>query len=377
MANETKKTRRTTQKRRKATQSPTKPLQKKVGPEKGISQKEIQRKFEIGLMGHRLKYFDIGDPLHSGRLNKHWFGAKIVPHFLTLREGGNLPASFSFYDHQFLMEYFGLRGWEFGNWTSQEDRLLYVCGVGIALYDLNKVLGFKNEDIGLANKMTMAIGARGRSRALAHFEPGTFAINLTRYQEQIPSAKTRPSASKARRFLQTGGVSTLAHEYGHALDYFFGGYVHQSHRYFALSKGVSTSTQIDKDLIKKGGLRGLMEQIMMEIIWEDYDKKIHTRFYTELKKYLKDYGIQSPYYIQRNELFARFFENYINYELQLKGIKNAFLNKKKYLSVVYQPPEHIKKMAPTMRKFITQMRKSWNTSRSTKKGSQKKAAKRS
>ena len=47
----------------------------------------------------------------------------------------------------------------------------YVCALSISLYDMRQILGFKAKNMGLAGKITMAIGARGRARALAHFEP--------------------------------------------------------------------------------------------------------------------------------------------------------------------------------------------------------------
>jgi hypothetical protein len=65
------------------------------------------------------------------------------------------------------------------------------------LVDLADVLGIKPEDISLGGQLGLAIGARGTGNALAHYEPELKVINLTR----------------------AGGVGSLAHEWGHALDH--------------------------------------------------------------------------------------------------------------------------------------------------------------
>ena len=119
-----------------------------------------------------------------------------------------MPKFFQFWDHRFLMKHFELRGWEFGEWVTQEDRMNYVAATGISLYDMRQILGFKAKDMGLAGKITMAIGARGVSAASAHFEPFSFAINLTRYKGKPGPSKVRYSpwlkrlreAPKALRF---------------------------------------------------------------------------------------------------------------------------------------------------------------------------------
>jgi hypothetical protein len=66
-----------------------------------------------------------------------------------------------------------------------------------ALVDLADILGIKPEDISLGGQLGLAIGARGTGNSLAHYEPDLRVINLTR----------------------AGGVGSLAHEWGHALDH--------------------------------------------------------------------------------------------------------------------------------------------------------------
>ena len=307
-----------------------------------------------------IKYQDIGRVPAGGRLVEDWQSSEIVPLFPRFRKGkSSLPKSFHFWDHGFLLDYFGLRAWEFGNWLTNEDRMNYVCGSGIALYDMRSVLQFPIHQMGLQGMVSLAIGARGKSAARAHFEPHSFAINLTRYSDNpgpkkmaaYPFLKKHP---KVVRFLRMGGVGSLAHEYGHALDYFFGGFVDQDAEHFALTGGRSVRTRPDRELMKKKTLRGYMEKLIYQIIWES-DKK-QTRFYSELRAMLKEKGIKSDYYYRRNELFARFFEQYIQFKLKQKGIQNTLLHKPKYNYVVYLPQKHLERLVPIMDKLVVQMR---------------------
>lgn len=96
---------------------------------------------------------------------------------------------------------FGFYGGEFGNWLSQDDRQATLnCGYDSFL-DLAYCLGIEPKSISLGGKLSIAFGARGRGgkgAASAHYEPLYNVINLTKYK----------------------GAGCLAHEWGHALDYY-------------------------------------------------------------------------------------------------------------------------------------------------------------
>jgi hypothetical protein len=92
---------------------------------------------------------------------------------------------------------FGFAGIEFGNWMQQRERKTVVETLDAGLVMLAQVLGVDEQHVGkIGGGLTLSLGARGRSRAAAHFEPGTNAINLARNK----------------------GSFSLVHEYGHALD---------------------------------------------------------------------------------------------------------------------------------------------------------------
>jgi len=356
---EAQKTNRTTQKRRRKAvgSAAQKQAQKKTVIPKG---KNRYTRKELAQKGYKAKRYDVpryenigATDISSGRLAEYWDGTEMIPYFQQFRKG-TLPKSYRYWDHQFLMDKYGLKGWEFGNWTTQEDRMNYVCAMGIALYDFQKVLGFKAKDMGLAHKVGIAIGARGKSRALAHFEPGSFMINLTRYKRKVPMGimQIKVKIPKLYRFAQTGGAGSFAHEYWHALDYFFGGYVDQDPSNFALTDGRSLRTRSKPELLKKKSLRGLTEKLIDAIIWEK--EGVHTTYYKKLKDRI-DQGM-SEYWIRRNELFARAGEQYTGYKLKQKGLENAFLHKRKYENIAYMDPALLKRIAPIFDQLMAKMR---------------------
>lgn len=314
-----------------------------------------------------VKYEDAGSLVQGGRIDRYWDRVAMIKLYPYLRKGPKkLPQSYHYWDHNFLMEYYGLKAWEFGNWVTQEDRMNYVCAAGIAFYDLKAILGFSAERLGLKGMLAMAIGARGKGRATAHFEPYIFMINLTRYQEDLPFVMSLPMEMprnpKLIKFLKTGGAGALAHEYGHALDYFFGGYVEQDKDHFSLTQGRSTRTQINPNLIDKQSMRGETERLLATMIWKkgaqerDPRNGQRTDYYSKLFSMVVDKNL-GDYWLRRNELFARAFEQYISFKMKQKGIKNTFLHQEKYEWWAYMDEALLKKVAKHFDRLIGMMRK--------------------
>ena len=104
-----------------------------------------------------------------------------------------------------LKETFGLRGVNFGTWTSGEspsllaERQLHLNHAYDSLMDLAAMMDVPPKAMSLDGLLGLAIGAQGNGGAAAHFVPGVNEINLTR----------------------TSGAGRLAHEWGHALDHYF------------------------------------------------------------------------------------------------------------------------------------------------------------
>ena len=95
-----------------------------------------------------------------------------------------------------MLETFGFRGVEFGNWVPQAERQEYLNKTYDAIMDFCDIVGISPKAFSLGGRLGLAFGARGHSRALAHYEPMKEVINLTRMK----------------------GAGSLAHEWFHALD---------------------------------------------------------------------------------------------------------------------------------------------------------------
>lgn len=102
-----------------------------------------------------------------------------------------------------LMETFGFRGINFGNWMkgkgNEAERQLHLNHAYDAFMDLAEIVGVPPKAMSLNGMLGLAVGAQGNGRAAAHFVPGLNEINITR----------------------TAGAGALAHEWGHALDHHF------------------------------------------------------------------------------------------------------------------------------------------------------------
>ena len=184
--------------------------------------------------------------------------------------------------HKFLNE-FNLKGVEFGNWLQQGERYDHLLAAGYGLHEISKLVG---KNIGFDYNLGLAFGARGKRGALAHFEAYQGMINITKQK----------------------GAGSLAHEIGHAVDYFLGAHYDLHKDYSYLSGGRSVAN-ILKDNVH-GDLRAMVNQIVDYVKTTDSYKKLFAR------------TINNPYWHRRTEVFARFFEQYIAYKTQSK---NAYL----------------------------------------------------
>jgi len=99
-------------------------------------------------------------------------------------------------------EAFGFRGVEFGNWVGKANRERQdsLNRAYDALHDLAELLNIPTRALSLSGKLGLAFGSRGKGTASAHYEPARMVINLTK----------------------TKGAGSLAHEWFHALDNYFG-----------------------------------------------------------------------------------------------------------------------------------------------------------
>jgi len=97
---------------------------------------------------------------------------------------------------------FGFRGVEFGKWNNQIERQQVMNAAYDGLLDLAEILNLPPKALALNGDLALAFGARGQglSSAKAHYERDKSVINLTKMN----------------------GAGSLAHEWFHALDHYFG-----------------------------------------------------------------------------------------------------------------------------------------------------------
>lgn len=252
----------------------------------------------------------------GGRSYNYWAGREVKKSTKYSIKGSPVADDV---DVNKLIRKYKLKGFEFGNWVNNNDRMDYLIASQSSLAELAKIIGTNN--LGLNSFLGIAFGARGKGGkggGIAHFEPNYFMINLTKVK----------------------GFGSLAHEYGHALDYFFGTYIDQNPRYASLVGG-RFSTKILSD--NTGGKFRLQANKVIEKVME-------TKSYEKLKN-----SGCGEYWLRRNEIFARLFEQYIYAKLRTNKVVNTFLTSLKYESGVYLSAADFTKVKPLMDKLIKEM----------------------
>lgn len=260
------------------------------------------------------KIQDVGTAL-DGRQEQFW-DRHLKPKYERYRPG----FKFKFKSPEETIKEHDFRALEFGHWTTQNERFDFLAAADVSFYDMQKVTQIKK--LGF-NKIGVAFGARGKGgAAIAHFEPYSFMINLTKSK----------------------GLGSFAHEYGHAIDFLYGGFVDQVPGCFSLSGGQSIATRRQDQA--QGTCRYYMENVLQAIIWDGKNK---SQSYQEFTK------IGGDYWIQRTEMFARAFEQWVQYQLAKKNIANVFLTKSKYVGRTYLKPNDFKRVLPHMNKLISKL----------------------
>lgn len=125
-----------------------------------------------------------------------------------------------------FQETFGFRGGEFGNWQSGQSGQVALNHAYDALSDLAEVLDLPARAVSLDGQLAIAFGARGtggKDAARAHYEPEKVVVNLTKMK----------------------GAGTLAHEWAHALDHYFGSQAYpDKNTYPTASSGFRSSRHV-------------------------------------------------------------------------------------------------------------------------------------
>ena len=237
-------------------------------------------------------------------------------HFVKKRRNTNLtnaktlPEDINPYE---IANKYKLKGFEFGNWLSNDERYDNLIAANESLLFLSWL--FKSQNIGFNHMIGIAFGARGVQHFAAHYEPPTNMINLTKKR----------------------GAGSFAHEYGHAIDYNFGRYIDQHTKYSALSGGSVPGRRPLIDNVNSS-LRAMVNEIV------DYPFSIGRKW--------------CDYWGERTEVFARLFEEYIAHQLNKINQKNFYLAKplKYYYSEsVYLTEAEFKPLIPKFNALVKLM----------------------
>lgn len=177
-----------------------------------------------------------------------------------------------------ILQYFDFRGGEFGNWNNQKDRQAYLNYIFDSLVDLSFIMKSPLDFIGLGKhnkKLAIAFGARGKSCALAHYEPERVVINLTKMK----------------------GAGSLAHEFGHAFDDFLGAMHGIRGTECFLSSSYKRTSRASKTL---KAMSNLMELIhYREFTDEELDMEREEIYNDRLKKATSDIKEMQVFIIER------------------------------------------------------------------------------
>lgn len=124
----------------------------------------------------------------------------VFPHLERISRVGADVRGGKDVDEALLLGTFNFRAVEYGNWLQQSERQHVLNHAFDAFFDLANTLGLPPKAMSLGGQLAIAFGARGtggKGAACAHYESGRNVINLTRLS----------------------GAGFLAHEWGHAFDY--------------------------------------------------------------------------------------------------------------------------------------------------------------
>ena len=190
---------------------------------------------------------------------------------------------------QQFAEAFGFRGVQFGNYVEGPRRQQDLNEAFDALMDMAGVLGVPPKALSLNGTLGLAFGARGKggkNPAKAHYEPGNIVINLTK----------------------TAGAGSLAHEWWHSLD-----------NYFGTKRGITPYVTEATGRNETGGMRPEMLQAFRDVM-----SALRSTALKERSRQL-DKLRSKEYWSTDIEMSARAFESYVIAKLQDEQFSNDYL----------------------------------------------------
>jgi len=242
-----------------------------------------------------------------------------------------------------------MRGLQWGNSVTDDERDHHMQYIADSFKDLTDILDLPDEMGSFNGKLGLAVGARGHGTALAHYEPWSKIINLTR----------------------KSGVGSLAHEWGHFFDNVIGNTVvkEEGLPVYSMARtakerekeksGIMSyaSVRLNGNMTyskrnKEGGYDRAVaseESRKMGAAFENM-RPLFNDFIDEMTK-SADWKLLSEgkkaYWKSDVEVFARSFERYIQHKLHKNDRENTYLVGLSKKGHPFWPSnEMIKKMEP-------------------------------
>jgi len=262
-----------------------------------LAKKEIgleDLQYETEFVKERIMQVLEGDSINSvfgvkgeGRKKRYNPADLYVKH--ASRKGPKISQKTQKQQEKFLLKEVNLRGLQYGKTLTEDERKHHLEKVTEAFTDLTDAINLPIEIGSFNGRLGLALGARGKSSALAHYEPCEVAINLTR----------------------VNGVGSLAHEWWHFFDNISSKVMGEGQGYGSEAYFRNVGDDVPK--INKA--------------WENLQTELRgfVNRMTSEDDYYKFVGSQSSYYSSTREASARAFEIYLTHKLESKGRQNTYL----------------------------------------------------
>ncbi|MFM0957970.1 LPD38 domain-containing protein [Yersinia enterocolitica] len=212
------------------------------------------------------------------------------------RKGNVTPEQFS--------DAFGFRGVQFGNYVEGARRQTELNDAYDSLVDMAELLNVPPKSLSLNGELGLAFGARGKGGAKAHYEPRQVVINLTK----------------------GNGAGSLAHEWFHALDNYFGTYDVHGEASGKHSSEFITDRKRPRYEFSGGKRQEIIHPVRQEVhdAFKSAVMKVTNSGMRERAAIL-DSGRSKAYWTTKLEMSARAFERYLLDKAESKGITNDYL----------------------------------------------------
>jgi len=221
-----------------------------------------------------------------------------------------------------------MRGVQWGKSVTDAERSHHLKSVVDSFDDLTDILGLPKAMASFNGRLALAIGARGKGGALAHYEPGKQIINLTR----------------------ASGAGSLAHEWGHFFD----------HTISNLSEG--RTDNFDANFATTRATRVVGNNPVMAAMKKMYESPEFRAMNDRIRTSVRRLRLDTSYWNSNLELFARTFERHIQHKLEKAGRENTYLTAVRKRGEdkdnLWPMDSEIEKLSPMMDEIFKQFRES-------------------